>query len=71
MCHSRRDSIKSSGESIRALDFARDLVPHGEWFGRVLPAYVALVDAEQSELRFTVTSRGSQRKSPARSNSYQ
>src|SRR5208337_2834437 len=39
--------------------------------GEVFDGDAVMVDAEQSELRFTVTSRGSQRKSPARSNSYQ
>jgi ATP-dependent Clp protease ATP-binding subunit ClpB len=39
--------------------------------GEVFDGDAVMVDAEQSELRFTVTCRGSQRKSPARSNSFQ
>jgi len=39
--------------------------------GEVFDGDAVMVDAEQSELRFTVTCRGSQRKSPACSNSFQ
>jgi len=39
--------------------------------GEVFDWDAVTVDAEQSELRFTVTCRGSQGKSPARSNSFQ